>query len=51
MTEDKHKRQVPRPPDIRVRNTRYEGATPEQVALALTRHRIDKLEKTEHKET
>ena len=41
MTEDKHKREVPPPTEteITIRNPRYEGATPEQVARALARHR------------
>ncbi len=40
MTDDRNKRQVPAPPEteIVIRNPRYEGATPEQVARALARH-------------
>ncbi len=37
MTDDKHKHQPP--PEIKVINPRYEGATPEMVARALMRHR------------
>ncbi len=47
MTEDRNKRQLPPPPEVEVRNPRYEGATPEQVARALAQHKPKDDEKEE----